>query len=426
MDTKDNVISRREFAKRATVGATTFASLGIATSSFGANGDPLKIALIGCGGRGKDAVKNAIQADRNIKLIAVHDVVEQRAKDAPNQIKESLKKDDLPVENIQVDPEHTFSGLNGYKDLLKLDMDYVIIATPPGFRPIHFEEAVQAKKNIFTEKPVGTDPTGIRRFLRAARRAERAKLSIVAGTQRRHQKEYVETIARIHDGALGEILAGRAYWNGGLPFARERQPGMSDLEYQASYNWYNFCWICGDNIVEQHVHNLDVMNWVFQAHPISVIASGGRTWKPQVEKYGNIWDNFSCDYEYPKGIHVMSFSRHWMNCYSEVSELVIGTNRTFKEGLSTCHDMAERGVNAYVQEHADLQASIRGTGPHLNEGVQVAESTFTAIFGRMAAYTGQKLMWDEAMDMELDIMPKKLGFDIEIPIDPIPVPPVLG
>jgi len=426
MDTKDNVISRREFAKRATVGATAFASIGIAGSAFAANNDPLKIALIGCGGRGKDAVKNAIQADKNVKLIAVHDIMEQRAKDAPNQIRESLKKDDLPVENIQVDPEHIFSGLSGYKDLLKLNMDYVIIATPPGFRPEHFEEAVQAKKNIFTEKPVATDPTGIRRFLRAARRAERAKLSVVAGTQRRHQKEYVETIARIHEGALGEILAGRAYWNGGLPFARDREPGMSDLEYQASHNWYNFCWICGDNIVEQHVHNLDVMNWVFQTHPISVIASGGRAWKPQIEKYGNIWDNFSCDYEYPKGVHVMSFSRHWMNCYSEVSELVIGTNRTFKNGLSTCHDMAERGMNPYVQEHADLQASIRGTGPHLNEGVQVAESTFTAIMGRMAAYTGQKLTWDEAMDMELDIMPKKLAFDIEIPVDPIPVPPVLG
>jgi predicted dehydrogenase len=342
--------------------------------------------------------------------------MDYKAKGAVKRLKGDFEK------NIQVDEDHIFSGPDDYKKVLECKPDYVILATPPGFRPAHFEAAVEAKLHIFTEKPVATDPTGIRRFMAAAKKSEELKLSVVAGTQRRHEKPYIDTIKKIHDGAIGEIVAARAYWDGTLPHARERKPGMSDLEYQASHNWYNFCWICGDNIVEQHVHNLDVMNWVLKSHPISVIASGGRAWKPKEEKYGNIWDNFSCDYEYPNGVHVMSFSRHWNKSYNEVSETVFGTKRDFKNGISNCRDMGEEGQNPYVQEHADLQASIRGTGPYLNEGIQVAESVMVAIMGRMAAYTGKKLTWEEALNSPLDIVPKKLAFDIKIPVDPIPVP----
>ncbi len=409
-------ISRREFAKRGSVAATAIAGFNIANKAKAAN-PPLKIGLIGCGGRGRGAVDDAIDANGNVQLVAVHDIVEGKIRGALNWLK------DRRPDNIKVDDDHIFPELDGYKKVVECDLDYVILATPPGFRPMHFEAAVNAKKNIFTEKPVATDPTGIRKFMDAAKKSEQMKLSVVAGTQRRHHKQYIETIKMLHDGALGELVAGRAYWNGTLPHARDREPGMSDLEYQASHNWYNFCWMCGDNIVEQHVHNLDIMNWAFNSHPVAAIASGGRAWKPKTEKYGNIWDNFSCDYEYPNGVHVMSFSRHWKKSYNEVSERVFGTNKSLRNGISTCSDMGPSGsFKPYTQEHADLQASISGDGPYLNEGIQVAESVMTAIMGRMAAYTGQRLTWEQALNDDLDILPKKLGFDVNIPVNPIPVP----
>jgi len=409
-------MSRRDFGKITMAGATAAAGFGIVRNAAAA--DPLKIALIGAGGRGTGAVQDAMKASDNIQLIGIADVMEQKAKDAYNGFKNNANL----AENIKMTEETVFGGLDAYQKVIDLQPDYVIIATPPGFRPIHFEAVVEKKLNCFCEKPVATDSNGIRRYMAAARKSERLGLNIVVGTQRRHEKTYLETIQKIHDGALGEIVAGRAYWNGTLPHRRERKPGMDDLTYQL-YNWYNFCWICGDNIVEQHVHNLDVMNWVFQAHPISVVASGGRAQKPPEERYGNIWDHFNCDFEYPNGVHVLSSCRHWDNCDDDVSELVTGTNRAFRNGQSNCSDMAsERGINPYVQEHADLQASIRGTGPKLNEAMQVAVSTFTAIFGRMSAYMGKKLSWDEALNMDYDIFPKNMDWGVPMPPDPIPVP----
>ena len=416
---KQNQLSRREFGKRTVIGATAMAGFGILKHAHAAE-TPMKIGLIGAGGRGTRAVGDAIKANSNIQLVAVGDFWEERAKNAVRGFKqnENLK------ENIQVPEDAIYGGLDAYKKVLEHEVDYIILATPPGFRPLHFEAVVEAKKHCFCEKPVATDPVGTRRFMAAAKKSEELKLSVVAGTQRRHQKPYIETIQKIHDGVLGELLAGRAYWDGGLPHARDRKDGMSDLEYQL-YNWYNFCWICGDNIVEQHVHNLDVMNWVFNAHPVAVVASGGRAWKPKIEKYGNIWDHFACDFEYPNGVHVSSFCRHWNVSWGRntLFEWVIGTNRGGEhKGISNCADMGSGGQNEYVQEHADLQASIRGDGPYLNEAMQVAESCFTAIMGRMSAYTGKRMVWDEALNMDLDIFPKNLSWDAKIPVDPIPVP----
>ncbi len=412
----DKGFSRRDFGKRTALGATAMAGFSILNNAQAAD-DPMKIGVIGCGGRGSGAVMNAIQANSNVQLVGVCDVFEKRAKD----VVKKFKNNENLVKNINVDAENIFWDLDGYKKLLKLDLDYVILATPPGFRPEHFEAVVNAGKNCFCEKPIAVDSSGTRRYMAAAKKSEKAKLHVVTGTQRRHQKPYMETIKKIHDGALGDIVAGRAYWNGTLPHHRPRKAGMSDLEYQL-YNWYNFCWICGDNIVEQHVHNLDIMNWVFQSHPKSVVASGGRAWKPKIEEYGNIWDHFSCDYEYPNDVHVMSFSRHWNKSYNDVSEMVFGTKKGPKGYISNCADMGSNGRNPYVQEHMDLQASITGNGPYLNEGMQVAESVFTAIMGRMAAYTGKKLTWEEALNMELDIVPKNMSWDKPMPADPIPVP----
>ena len=412
-DNKPTGMSRRTFGKKTAAGATALSTFHIANQALAAKGDMLKIAVIGCGGRGTGAVRNAIAASESAELVAAHDVVEAKAKNLVKKLEEDASCSDF----IKVDPENIFGGVDGYKKLLKVPFDYLILATPPGWRPIHFEAAVNAKKHIFTEKPIATDSVGTRRFMKAVEKAESLELCVVAGTQRRHQRPYVETIEKIHDGKIGEVTSGRAYWNGGLPHARPRKPGMSDLEYQCSENWYNFCWICGDNIVEQHVHNLDVMNWVLKSHPIKVEVTGGRAWKPATEVYGNIWDNFACDFEYPNGVHVLSMCRHWNNSPSNVSEAIVGT-----KGRSNCRDMGENGRDPYVQEHFDLQASIRGDAPYVNEGIQVAESVFTSIFGRMAGYSGQVLEWDKALNADYDILPKNLSFDAKIPVDPIPVP----
>lgn len=416
-DSNPQGLNRREFTTRAALGATAISAFNIANKA-NAQDAPMKIGVIGTGGRGTGAVENAIQANSNIQLVAMHDALEDRVRNSYNRLSgnENLK------ENIKVTEDTMYWGVDGYKKVLEHDLDYVILATPPGYRPMHFEAVVEKGLNCFCEKPVATDPVGVRRFMAAAKKSEEKKLHITTGNQRRHQQEYVETVARIHDGALGEILVGRAYWCGGLPFARDRQAGQGDLEYQLR-NWYNYCWICGDNIVEQHIHNLDVMNWVLQSTPISCIASGGRSWKPRIEKYGNIWDNFSCDYEYPNGIHVYSFSRHLNHSYNEVSEHVIGSNRSYRDGMSNCRDMGQGGRNPYVQEHVALQESITGDGPYWNQAVQVAEATMTTILGRMAAYTGKKLTWDEAYNSDLDIFPKDQSFDKAMPADPIPETP---
>lgn len=414
--TEKKGMNRREFSKSTVAGAAAITSFGIVKNVHAA-ADPLKIGLIGAGGRGVGAVEDAIRASENIQLVAVGDVFEDRAKNAIRRLKgnENLRDSILATE------ENAYGGLDNYKKVLEHEMDYVIVATPPGFRPIHFEAIVEKGLNCFCEKPVATDSNGMRRFMDAARKSEQKGLHIVTGTQRRHQKPYVETIQKIHDGVIGEIVAACCWWNGGLPHARERREGMSDLEYQI-YNWYNFCWICGDNIVEQHVHNLDVINWAIQAHPVAAYGSGGRAWKPKEEKYGNIWDHFTIDFEYPNGVHVLSMSRHWNNSDGRVAELVTGTKRDVQNGQSNCHDMGSGGQNPYVQEHADLQASIRGEGPKLNEAMQVAVSTFTAILGRMSAYSGKRLTWDEALNMDYNLLPENLEFGVEVPVNPIPVP----
>ena len=402
-------LNRRDFLKTAALATAATAVPFIRTGE--AQGAPLKIGLIGCGGRGRDAAKNnALDADKNVTITAIHDIFEDRAKRFQRELADS--------KGVKVPDDRVFWDLDGYKKVLQTDVDYVILATPPGFRPEHFEAAVNAKKHIFTEKPVATDVVGIRRFIAAAKKSEQMKLSVTAGTQRRHQGNYIETIKKIHDGAIGDVLAVRAYWCGGpvINIPGPRPAGMSDLEYQVK-NWYSHCWVSGDNIVEQHVHNLDVINWVMGTHPVSVFASGGRAWKPKEEYLGDIWDHFSCDYVYPNGVHMLSMSRHWNGSDGDVSEYAVGTKRG-----SNCADMGGGGRNPYVQEHMDLIASIRGTGPYYNEAVQVAESVMTAIMGRESAYTGKKLRWDEFMEVDLDLLPKNMSWDAKIPVRPIPVP----
>lgn len=401
-------LSRRRFLKTAALATAATAVPFIRTGE--AQAAPLKVGLIGCGGRGRGAAMNAMAADKSVKIVAVCDVFEDRVKNFHRQ---------LNRRGANIPDEMVFWDVDGYKKLLQADMDYVILATPPGFRPMHFEAAVAAKKHIFTEKPVATDVVGMRKFMDAAKKSEEMKLSITAGTQRRHQGNYIETMKKIHDGAIGEVRSARAYWCGGPVInMRNRPDAMGDLEWQVK-NWYSHCWMSGDNIVEQHVHNIDIINWVMNAHPVSVFASGGRAWKtgPKDNFLGNIWDHFSCDFVYPNGVHMISLSRHWNRSDGNVSEYIVGT-----KGGSNGADMGGGGTDPYVQEHKDLIASIRGTGKHYNEAMQVAESTMTAIMGRESAYTGKRLRWDEFMKADLELVPKNMSWDAEIPLRDIPIP----
>ncbi|MBI2426113.1 MAG: Gfo/Idh/MocA family oxidoreductase [Candidatus Hydrogenedentes bacterium] len=412
---KQGGITRRDFTRASAIGS--FAILASQTGQAETNSGTIKIGLIGCGGRGTGAAVNCLEGNKNVKLVAMADLFEDRLKDSRTRI--GKHSNPQVTSQFDVKDDMCFVGWDAYKQLLATDVDMIIHACTPYIRPVHIEAAVEAGKHIFTEKPVAVDPVGIRKFIAASEKAKEKGLNIVTGTQRRHEKPYLEEIKKIQDGSIGDIVAARAYWCGTLPFKKDRDEKWSDLEYQIR-NWYAHCWVCGDNIVEQHVHNLDVICWVLGGPPVNVFASGGRAWKDNADtRYGDLWDQFSCDYEFANGVHVTSMCRHWSgDCAQGVFEHVMGT-----KGTSSCRDNNVKDyVDPYVQEHMDLLAAIRGEAPYINEGVQCAHSTMTAIMGRMAAYTGKKLTWEEALNADLSIVPEKLDFSLSYPVGPIPVP----
>jgi predicted dehydrogenase len=310
--------------------------------------------------------------------------------------------------------------------------NYIILATPPGFRPLHIEAVVRAGKTLFTEKPVGVDGPGIRKVLAAYEESKGKNMAIAAGTQRRHQLGYVETMKRVHDGAIGDIVAARAYWNQGILWKVDRTQDMTDLVWQMR-NWYNFLWLCGDHIVEQHVHNIDVCNWALNAHPVKARGMGGRQRNvPHPEAYGHIWDHFAVEFDYPGGAFVHSQCRQINQCWNSVSEHLHGTKGQCDAGGYTLLDLkggnakrvisreaAKAATDPYVQEHTDLIASVR-SGKPINELKNVAESTMTAILGRMAAYTGKELTWEQALNSQESLMPEHLDWNMSLPVPPVP------
>jgi myo-inositol 2-dehydrogenase/D-chiro-inositol 1-dehydrogenase len=420
--------TRRDFLAAGAAGA---AAVLAPSGVFAAADDTIKIGLIGCGGRGTGAALDTLHGNPNVKIVALGDVFEDRIKGCIANIKRDKAK---VGDRLTATPETCFVGLDAYQKVLNAGVDLVILATPPGFRPVHLEAAVKAKKHIFTEKPVAVDPAGIRKVLALVEEAKKNNLAVVAGTQRRHQKGYLDTIRKLQEErAIGDIIGGRVYWNNtNSIWFHPRKRGATDLAYQLD-NWYHFNWLCGDHIVEQHVHNLDVANWVLgkpgeTAHPLRCVGMGGRVRPcsdPNVD--GQIFDHFAVEYEYPNGVIVQSYCRQIDNCNpGDISEHFLGTKGRcdMEDGRWEINgqDAAKDGpVNRYVQEHIDLVKSIQ-EGKPLNELYNVAISTMTAIMGRMAAYTGQGLTWEKAMQSKLDTMPAELSWDMKIETSPVPYP----
>ncbi len=421
--------TRREFLKTTAVAGTALAAnWSLIGNVHSAGGDAIKVGLIGCGGRGTGAADNVLHAAPNVKIHALGDVFKDRLDGCRGTLQKIAANDAKVKElgnSVDVPEDRCFVGFDAYHNVLGSGVDYVILATPPGFRPSHLEAAVAAGKNIFTEKPVGTDGPGIRKVLAAYEDATKKNLHIVAGTQRRHQASYLESMKRIQDGAIGQVVGGRAYWNQGELWVHRRQPGWTDMEYELR-NWYHFVWLCGDHIVEQHVHNLDVMNWAIGHPPVRAVGMGGRQVRTGPE-YGQIFDHFAIDYEYPNGVHVLSMCRQIPGCENDVSEAVVGSKGFFqtKRGMDIRGDTNWRyessgqDVDPYVQEHTDLIESIRA-GKSLNELKTVAESTLTAIMGRISAYTGKAVTWDKALNSQEDLFPPKLAWDVTLPERKVP------
>jgi predicted dehydrogenase len=374
------------------------------------DGPLLRAGLIGCGGRGTGAAQDFLEAGPNLEIVGMADYFQDRLDNCRNRLREE--------KGVEVPDEMCFTGFDAYHELLEQDLDIILTATPPYFRPEHFEACVNARKHVFMEKPVAVDPVGARSVMASARRADSLGLNVVTGTQRRHQNDYVETFRQVAQGAIGEVVNANVYWNGVVPWWRDRESGWTDIEYMLR-DWVNWTWLSGDHIVEQHVHNLDVANWFLgDAHPEKAVGFGGRWRRPSGDQY----DFFSIDFTYENDKHVHSMCRQIAGCANNVSEFVRGT-----KGYTNCvneikntdgsmkweypyetDEAGERiGPRPYKQEHIDMVTAIR-TGQRVNEAEKTAVATLTAIMGRISCYTGQEVTWDEMMESDLKLGPDQL------------------
>lgn len=400
-------ISRRSFVEASGLALAALAAPRQAFAIGRRTADPIRIGLVGCGGRGTGAVRDAVRASDNVQIMALGDLFPDRITSAQTGFARTVAEDPRFAAAYKVTPEKCFTGFDAYKQVLATDCDLVVLATPPGFRAEQLLAAVNAGKHVFTEKPVAVDVKTALAAIAAADIAKAKGLGIVAGTQRRHDPRYRETIRRIHDGAIGQVVSGQVYWNQGGLWSNVRKPGWSDMEFQLR-NWLYYTWLSGDHIVEQHVHNIDVANWVMGGHPVRATAMGGRQTRTD-PLYGHIFDHFAVEYEYSDGRRVLSMCRQQDGTASKVGESFqgsLGQSNAYDtiEGKNAWKHARLEGMNPYVEEHRDLVASIRAGKP-LNEGRQIVESNLTAILGREAAYTGQSLTWDELLASNLSILP---------------------
>ncbi len=418
--------SRRNFVKQTSLiaGGLMAAPFLSQANFFSGSSDTIKIALIGCGGRGTGAASQALMTKQNVKLVAMADAFRDRLDGC---LKE-LSSDEITDGNgnlrarIDVPEERKFVGFDAYAKAIAL-ADVVILTTPPGFRPIHFEEAVKQGKHIFMEKPVATDPVGIRRVLDAAEVAKQKKLNVVVGLQRRYQNSYKELFQR--KDMIGDITSAQAWWNNDGVWVKPRTPEQTEMEYQVR-NWYYFVWLCGDHICEQHIHNLDVINWFKDGFPVKAQGMGGR----QVRKgkdYGEIFDHHYVEYTYADGSILNSQCRHIPGTMSKVDEYLVGTKGRMLCGAGTIVDPKGNTIyqydkkaenNPYQTEHDELFAAITKGEYKFWDAERGAKSTMTAILGRLATYSGQVIEWDKAINLNLDLHPTTYTWDTKPPLAP--------
>ncbi len=419
--------SRRQFLKNSTtaavIGAVGTPLIFTSRTRAASPGDTLKVGLIGCGGRGTGAIGQALTADANVHLAAMGDVFEDRLQGSMKILR------DAHPDKIRVTPDTTFTGLDAYQKVIDSGVDVVILATPPGFRPIHLKAAIAAGKHVFCEKPMAVDAPGVRSVLASAEEAKKRNLALVAGFNWRYSAAEREIMKRIHDGDIGEPVSLQTNYFTGTLWSRERQPGWTDLQWQLR-NWYYFTWLGGDHIVEQAVHSLDKMSWVMRdVPPAQCVAIGGRQVRTE-PLYGHIYDHFGVVYEYENGARGYHLSRQQAGCANDYSDYFIGT-----KGKATIRASAPVTITGekpwrrdrkgdpdmYVTEHAELYASIRNGKP-INDGFRMARSTLIAIMGRMATYTGQVITWEQAMNSQEILMPEKLEWDAPLAIPPVAMP----
>jgi len=420
----DKELSRRDFVKGSVLGA---ASLAVGTNRIYARGsDKVRIGLIGCGGRGTHDATKCLRSSENVELVAMGDLFKERL----DRCRRTLRRD--LSEKVKVTEEKCFLGWDAYKEVLACDdVDMVILTQPPHFRPIHLKAAIEAGKHVFMEKPIAVDPVGVRSVIASSELADRKGLTIVAGTQMRRISHLVEAMKAIHDGAIGELVGGQCVRSSGGMLnwssnTRERQPEWSDMEWQLR-RWLFLTWLSGDFITEMHIHNLDVMNWAFGGPPVQCVGMGGREVRKGPE-YGNVFDHFAVEYEYPNGVRV-EYMGYQIDCpIGRSDQRFVGTKgraysdfgRVVVEGRNETEFAWDR-IDPCLKQHADQISAIR-QGKRLNEGRRVAESTLTSIMGRMSAYTGRALKFDWAMNAsKLDLSPPAYEFG-DLDMRPVAVP----
>ncbi len=439
MSKQNDSINRRSFLEHSakiTAAGLLMSRLPAGSKKLVSTAGKIKVALIGCGGRGTGAAAQALEADPDVGLVAMADAFGDRAEECAKTLMEKFEGTD----RINVNRETIFIGFDAYKQAIDM-ADVVILTTPPAFRPLHFEYAISRDKHVFMEKPVATDVAGIRKVLAAGKEARRKKLNVVVGLQRHYQRNYKSVKNKIDRGKIGDIVSGQVYWNSGGVWVKPRQPGQTELEYQMR-NWYYFNWLCGDHIVEQHIHNIDVANWFIGATPVSAQGMGGR----EVRKgpnHGQIFDHHFVEFTYPDGQVVASQCRHQKGCMNRVEEVFQGARGSVtvnsghyglmknKRGKVVYEHDGEGDINPYQQEHNELFAAIKAGEHRLDDTARGAEATMTAILGRMATYSGQVITWDEAMAFDHKLVPELHSFSDTAPVlpdkdgnYPIPIPGV--
>jgi len=417
--------SRRDFVKGTSLlaGGILAAPLLSRANFFSGSDDTIKIAVVGCGGRGTGAAMQALSSKQNVKIVAMADAFKDNLDNCHKSLTEEINNSIGELaKRLDVPEERRFTGFDGYQKAIAL-ADVVILATPPGFRPIHFAEAIKQGKHVFMEKPVATDPAGIQSVLATAAIAKQKKLNVVVGLQRHYQNSYRELYKR--KDLIGDITSAQAWWDNDGVWVRPRKYNQTEMEYQMR-NWYYFNWLCGDHITEQHIHNLDVINWFKGGHPVKAQGLGGRQVRKGKE-HGEIFDHHFVEFEYADGSILNSQCRHIPGTMSKVDELLVGTKGKIFCGAAHIKDHTGKLIyqyntklenNPYQTEHDELFAAIAKGEYKFADAENGASSTMTSILGRMATYTGQVIEWDKAINSGIDIHPKTYDWNAEPPVLP--------